>query len=90
MWLMTVDSLTAPNEPTEIKLQFEKGIPVKLTTPERQLTDSVELFQELNKIGCIHGIGRIDIVENRYIGLKSRGCYDCMFLKPLRHITIGN
>lgn len=77
MWLMTTDPQKAPNEPTDITLHFEKGIPVKLVTPEGTLTDSVKLFQALNKLGYIHGIGRIDIVENRYIGLKSRGCYGC-------------
>lgn len=77
MWLMTADPMKAPNEPTDITLHFEKGIPVKLVTPQKEYTDSVELFQALNKLGYTHGIGRIDIVENRYIGLKSRGCYDC-------------
>jgi argininosuccinate synthase len=47
-------------------------------TPDGSHTESVDLFKALNKIGRIHGIGRIDIVENRLIGLKSRGCYDCM------------
>ncbi|KAI9728567.1 MAG: Adenylosuccinate synthetase [Cirrosporium novae-zelandiae] len=54
MWLMTADPLTAPNEPTEITLHFEKGIPVKLVTPDGELKDSVELFRKLNEIGYIH------------------------------------
>jgi argininosuccinate synthase len=74
---MTQDPLKAPDTPTDITLHFEKGLPVKLVTPEKQLTEPVELFQELNRIGYTHAIGRIDIVENRFIGLKSRGCYDC-------------
>jgi argininosuccinate synthase len=74
---MTQDPLKAPDTPTDITLSFEKGIPVKLVTPEKSFTEPVELFQELNRIGYIHAIGRIDIVENRFIGLKSRGCYDC-------------
>ncbi len=77
MWLMTEDPLKAPNEPTDVTLHFEKGVPVKLVTPDGTLTDSLKLFQALNKLCYTHGIGRIDIVENRYIGLKSRGCYDC-------------
>ena len=77
MWLMTEDPLKAPNEPTDITLHFEKGVPVKLVTPGGTLTDSVKLFQALNKLGYTHGIGRIDIVENRYIWLKSRDFYDC-------------
>ncbi|KAL1962024.1 hypothetical protein VTN77DRAFT_668 [Rasamsonia byssochlamydoides] len=84
MWQMTADPLTAPNEPTDITLHFEKGIPVKLVTPDSEFTDPVELFRELNKIGYTHGIGRIDIVENRYIGLKSRGCYDSPAMTILR------
>lgn len=77
MWTMTNDPLNAPNEPTDISIEFEKGIPVKVTTPEKEYTDPVELFDALNKLGYTHAIGRIDIVENRFIGLKSRGCYDC-------------
>lgn len=77
---MTADPLTAPNEPDDITIHFEKGIPAKVVTPEREYTDSVELFYALNKLGYKHGVGRIDIVENRFIGLKSRGCYDCKFL----------
>lgn len=75
MWTMTDSPLNAPNEPTDITIEFQKGIPVKVTTPEKTYTDSIELFMALNKLGYIHGIGRIDIVEGRYIGLKSRGCY---------------
>ena len=74
MWTMTEDPLNAPDKPTDITIHFDKGIPVKLVTPEKTYTDSVELFTALNKLGYIHGIGRIDIVENRFIGLKSRGC----------------
>jgi len=74
MWVMTDDPREAPNEPTDITIHFEKGIPTKLVTPRGEHTDSVDLFSTLNKIGKIHGIGRIDIVENRLIGLKSRGC----------------
>lgn len=73
---MTVDPMNAPNEPEDITLQFEKGIPTKLITSDKEYTDPVEIFDMLNKIGNKHGVGRIDIVENRFIGLKSRGCYD--------------
>jgi hypothetical protein len=84
MWTMTQSPLNAPNEPTDITVHFEKGIPVKLVTPEKTYTDSVELFVALNKLGYTHGIGRIDIVENRFIGLKSRGCYDSPAMTVLR------
>ena len=84
IWLMTEDPLKAPNEPTDITLHFEKGVLAKLVTPNGTLTDSVKLFQALNKLGSTHGIGSNDIVENRYIGLKSRGCYDCQFAIRLK------
>lgn len=76
MWTMTADPMDAPNEPEDITLHFEQGIPTKLVTSKKEYTDPVELFETLNKIGYTHAIGRIDIVENRFIGLKSRGCYD--------------
>ena len=90
MWTMTDDPIKAPNEPLDITLSFEKGIPSKLVTPWETLTDSVQLFKELNHIGKIHGIGRIDIVENRFIGLKNRGCYDspAMTILRLAHLDL--
>jgi len=84
MWVMTDDPRNAPDTPVDITVKFEKGLPVKITTPEGDQTDSVELFRTLNKIGKQHGIGRIDIVENRFIGLKSRGCYDSPAMTILR------
>jgi hypothetical protein len=50
MWTMTQSPLNAPNEPTDITVHFEKGIPSKLVTPEKTYTDSVELFTALNKL----------------------------------------
>ena len=90
MWVMTDDPREAPNEPTDITIHFEKGIPTKLVTPQGEHTDSVDLFSTLNKIGKIHGIGRIDIVETRSIGLKSRGCYDspAMTILRLAHLDL--
>lgn len=92
MWTMTADPLNAPNEPADITIQFEQGIPTKLVTPEKTYTDSVELFNALNKLGYTHGVGRIDIVENRFIGLKSRGCYDCTHYpsSPVTHYPVAN
>lgn len=84
MWTMTQSPLVAPDKPTDITIHFEKGIPSKLVTPDKTYTDSVELFVALNKLGHMHGIGRIDIVENRFIGLKSRGCYDSPAMTVLR------
>lgn len=92
MWTMTDNPETAPNKPEDINITFEKGIPVKLTTlvDGKTYTESVELFTKLNALGKTHGIGRIDIVENRFIGLKSRGCYDspAMTILRLAHLDL--
>ncbi|KAK3934711.1 argininosuccinate synthase [Diplogelasinospora grovesii] len=90
LWTRTVDPVDAPNAPIEFTIHFEKGIPVKVVTPETEVTDSVELFKLLNKIGHDHGVGRVDIVENRFIGLKSRGCYDTpgLTIARLAHIDL--
>jgi argininosuccinate synthase len=90
MWVMTDDPRNAPNEPTDLAIHFEKGLPTKLVTPQGTQTDSVELFRELNELGKVHGVGRIDIVENRFIGLKSRGCYDspAMTILRLAHLDL--
>ncbi|OAQ73180.1 argininosuccinate synthase [Pochonia chlamydosporia 170] len=85
IWTMTADPLEAPNKPYNFTIFFEKGIPVKVATEDGvEVTESVEVFKLLNKIGHDHGVGRIDIVENRFIGLKSRGCYDTPGLTILR------
>jgi len=84
MWTRTDDPRTAPDEPVDITIRFEQGLPVKLTVGDKVYTDSLELFMKLNEIGKKAGIGRIDIVENRFIGLKSRGCYDSPAMTILR------
>jgi argininosuccinate synthase len=88
MWKLTVNPLNAPDKPEDFTLIFEKGIPVKLITNGKEITDSVELFLEANAIARRHGVGRIDIVENRFIGLKSRGCYETPGLTCLRSAHI--
>lgn len=73
MWRWTVAAEDAPDKPVEITLSFASGdivaIDGKAMSPAAVLT-------ELNRIGGEHGIGRDDIVENRYVGMKSRGCYE--------------
>jgi argininosuccinate synthase len=76
MYRMTVDPTDAPDKPEVITISFKDGIPVKLTTEEGAVTDPLELFKACNDLGRKHGIGRIDIVENRFIGIKSRGVYE--------------
>ncbi|PTD12418.1 Argininosuccinate synthase [Fusarium culmorum] len=75
MWKRTVDPMKAPDEPTPFVIHFEQGVPVKLEVGGKTITGSLEIFKEANEIGRINGIGRVDIVESRFIGLKSRGCY---------------
>ncbi len=63
----------APDKSETIQLSFNKGIPFAIN--QKKLTP-IQLFENLNKIGSLHGIGRIDIVESRFIGMKSRGVYE--------------
>ncbi|MCJ1365261.1 argininosuccinate synthetase [Acarospora aff. strigata] len=88
MWKLTVDPTKAPDAPEDFTLYFEKGLPAKLVYTEKgsqkTITDSVDLFLTTNAIARRHGVGRIDIVENRFIGLKSRGCYETPGLTCLR------
>ena len=73
MFRMTTDPELAPNEPEEVTIAFESGSPVAVNgTP----LDPLSLLVALNEIGGRHGIGRVDIVENRFIGMKSRGVYE--------------
>ena len=63
----------APDKPDYVEVGFEEGIPVKLNDKR---TDGVELIEQLNTIGGRHGVGQADIVENRLVGIKSRGVYE--------------
>jgi len=73
MWRWTVSPEKAPDAPQYVELSYEKGDVVAIDgvamSPARALA-------ELNRLGGIHGIGRLDLVENRYVGMKSRGCYE--------------
>lgn len=88
MWKLTVNPLDAPDKPEDFTVVFEKGIPTELITNGKTVTGSLELFLESNAIARRHGVGRIDIVENRFIGLKSRGCYETPGLTILRSAHI--
>ncbi|XP_076093701.1 argininosuccinate synthase-like isoform X3 [Mytilus galloprovincialis] len=78
MYQMTTDPEKSPDEADVLSIDFENGVPVKVTNQKTKesMTDPLELFIYLNKIGGKHGVGRIDIVENRFIGMKSRGVYE--------------
>lgn len=78
MFKKTVSPVNAPDKETKIMIEFKKGIPVKVKniTENKTVEGSLELFSYLNKIGGENGVGRIDIVENRFVGMKSRGVYE--------------
>ena len=78
MFKMTKSPQDAPNEAERVQIEFKDGIPVKITNlnDNTVITDSLQLFLYCNKIAGKHGIGRIDIVENRFVGIKSRGVYE--------------
>src|SRR5690349_11547531 len=74
IWMLTKSPADAPAKPAEVIVGFKNGAPVSLNG-QHKLT-GVALLEELNKLGGEHGIGRIDLVENRFVGMKSRGCYE--------------
>ena len=73
MFLLTQSPETAPDVPVAVEIEFEAGDPVAVDG--RRLAP-VELLTHLNRLGAEHGIGRVDLVENRFVGMKSRGCYE--------------
>lgn len=73
MYQFSVSPQSAPDEPEYLTLSFEQGVPVAVNGERLGL---VELVERLNLIGGRHGIGRVDLVENRLVGMKSRGVYE--------------
>ena len=73
MWRWSVSPEAAPDKPSYIELTYKKGDPVALDG--KQLSPAT-MLETLNKLGGENGVGRLDIVENRYVGMKSRGCYE--------------
>ncbi|MGB2690890.1 MAG: argininosuccinate synthase [Thermodesulfobacteriota bacterium] len=73
MFEMTVSPESAPDEPQYIDIDFENGVPTKVDGKELKPS---ELLDTLNKIGGANGVGRVDLVENRFVGMKSRGVYE--------------
>ena len=71
--MLTTAPEDSPNEPEELTIGFVNGTPA---TVNGQELDAVDLLATLNKIGGRHGIGRIDLVEDRLVGMKSRGVYE--------------
>ena len=73
MFKLTVDPSLAPDEPEKVTIEFDGGVPVAINGEE---LSSAVLIQTLNTIGGRHGVGRVDLVENRLVGIKSRGVYE--------------
>lgn len=78
----TTDPLTAPDEPVEVVIEFDQGRPTHL---DGEPMDAVPLIEKLNEIGGANGVGRIDHVENRLVGIKSREIYEAPAAVILHH-----
>lgn len=70
---LTRNPRTAPDEPEEVTVSFEKGVPIAINGA---LLSPLDLMEKANSLGALHGIGRIDLVESRFVGMKSRGVYE--------------
>ena len=73
MFTRTVSPEKAPDKSTEIEIEFQNGDPIKINNKKKS---SKELINQLNILGGENGVGRLDLVENRFIGMKSRGIYE--------------
>lgn len=73
MWRWSVSPEEAPDKPTYLELTYEKGDVVAING---EAMSPATVIETLNKVGGANGVGRLDIVENRYVGMKSRGCYE--------------
>ncbi|HEY9530455.1 MAG TPA: argininosuccinate synthase [Burkholderiales bacterium] len=73
MWRITVSPEKAPSRPEYAELEFRKG---DIVAVDGRKLGPAAVLAELNRLGGRHGVGRLDLVENRYVGMKSRGCYE--------------
>jgi argininosuccinate synthase len=73
MFILTVSPERAPNKPTVLEITFEEGVPVAI---DGEYFSPVSMLETLNSIGGSNAIGRVDMVENRFVGMKSRGVYE--------------
>ena len=78
MFLKTTDPVDAPDRAEDVVIEFKQGIPVRVENLSDGTVEdeALALFQYLNRLGGKHGIGRVDMVENRFVGMKSRGVYE--------------
>ncbi len=82
MFRMTVDPESAPRTPRHVTVAFERGSPVAI---DGEPLDPVALLRHANQVAGEHGVGRVDIVENRFLGMKSRGVYETPGVTLLMH-----
>src|SRR5271165_6989892 len=73
IWMLTKSPKEAPDESVDVTIGFEKSVPVSVNGKKAA---GVPLLEQLNALGGEHGVGRIDLVENRFVGMKSRSCYE--------------
>ena len=73
MFVLTTDPRKAPDEPTYVEIDFEQGTPVAI---DGERLSPASLLEKLNAVAGANGVGRVDIVENRFVGMKSRGVYE--------------
>ena len=73
VWMLTADPRKAPDQPRELTIAFEHGTPIAV---DGERLPAEQLLQRLNELGSTHGVGRVDICENRLVGMKSRGVYE--------------
>ncbi|MEX2502190.1 MAG: argininosuccinate synthase [Trueperaceae bacterium] len=73
MWRWTVDPKDAPDEPRLVEVRYEHGDAVAI---DGERLEPVALMQRANELAAAHGVGRVDLLENRFVGMKSRGCYE--------------
>lgn len=92
MFRLTRSPEDAPGEPARVEIGFERGVPVSLNGARPK---PVEMILELNRIAGLHGVGRVDLVENRLVGMKSRGIYEtpggtvlAFAHRELEHLTL--
>jgi argininosuccinate synthase len=74
VWMLTRHPKDAPDKPADVTIGFDQGRPVSVNGEVQP--SAVALLEKLNAIGAEHSVGRIDLVENRFVGMKSRGCYE--------------
>ncbi|MCX8169955.1 MAG: argininosuccinate synthase, partial [Candidatus Methanomethyliaceae archaeon] len=74
VWEWTIDPKKAPEEPTIMEIEFKNGVPIKI---DGESMNPIELIDKVNRIAGLNGIGRIDHIEDRIVGIKSREVYEC-------------